>query len=81
MEIPHVETVVRVSSGTLHEDLCTFMTISRRILLRMRNSSDKSCRENQNTCFMVSNFSSENRVVYVIIWKHMVEPDRRQMTV
>jgi hypothetical protein len=40
---------------TLHEDLCTVMTISRLILLIMRNVSDKSCRENQNTYFMVNN--------------------------
>ena len=32
------------------------MTISRWILLRMRNVSNKSCRENQNTHFMFSNF-------------------------
>ena len=38
------------------EDLCTFMIISRWILLRMRNVSDKSCRENQNTHFMFNNF-------------------------
>jgi hypothetical protein len=33
---------------TLHKDLCTFM-ISRSLLLRTRNVSGKSCRENQNT--------------------------------
>jgi hypothetical protein len=32
--------------GTLHHDLCKF--ISQWILLRMRNVSDKSCKENQN---------------------------------
>jgi hypothetical protein len=41
-------------TGTLHEDLCTFMLISRWILLR-RNISGKSCRENQNTHFMFNN--------------------------
>jgi hypothetical protein len=44
------------NNGTLHEDLCTFMVISRWILLRMRNVSDKSCRENQNIHFMFNNF-------------------------
>jgi hypothetical protein len=39
----------------VHEDLCTFMIISRRILLTVRNVSDKSCRENQNTHFMFNN--------------------------
>jgi len=33
--------------GILREDLCTFMAVSRWILLRMRNVSDKSCRENK----------------------------------
>jgi hypothetical protein len=42
-------------TGTLHEDHQTFFIISRLILLRMRNVSDKSCRENQNTHFMFSN--------------------------
>jgi len=37
---------------TLHEDQCTFLIISRSFLLRMRNVSDKSCRENQNIHFM-----------------------------
>jgi hypothetical protein len=36
-------------TGTLREDQYTFVIISRRILLRMRNVSDKRCRENQNT--------------------------------
>ena len=33
-----------------------FMVISRSIHLRMRNISDKICRENQNTHFVFSNF-------------------------
>jgi hypothetical protein len=44
------------NNGTLHEDLCTFMIISRWTLLRMRNVSHKSCRENQNTHFMFNYF-------------------------
>ena len=34
-------------TGALHEEVFTFMTISRQILLRIRNVSYKSCRENQ----------------------------------
>jgi hypothetical protein len=30
----------------------------------MRNVADESCRENQNTCFMFSNFFSESCVIY-----------------
>ena len=36
-------------TGTLHADRYTFLTISRSVLLRMRNVSDKRCTENQNT--------------------------------
>ena len=43
--------VTRIS-GTLHEDEYTFLIISRSFLLIMRNVSDKSCRENQNTHFI-----------------------------
>jgi hypothetical protein len=41
------------NNSTLYEAFCiyTFVTVSRWILLRMRNFSDKSCRENQNTRF------------------------------
>ena len=41
--------------GTLHEDRCTFLIISRSFLLRMRNVSDKLYREHQNTHFVFSN--------------------------
>ena len=44
------------TKSTLHEDQCIFLTISCPVLLRMRNVSDKSCRENQNTCFIFNNF-------------------------
>jgi hypothetical protein len=48
----------------------------------MRNFSGKNRRENQNTHFMFNtfSFSSENRALYEIMWKNMVEPDRPQMT-
>jgi len=39
----------------LHEDQYTFFIISRPILLRMRNVSDKSCKENQNMHLMFNN--------------------------
>ena len=54
-----IKNVTRIMD-TLHEDLCTFMTISCRIL-RMRNVSNWSCRENQ-TQFRFSNFFSENKL-------------------
>jgi hypothetical protein len=66
--------------GMFHEDVCTFMTISRSILFRIRNVSDESCRENQNTSFIFNNLFSENRAVFEIMWKNMLEPDRPQTT-
>jgi len=68
---------------TWYEDQCTFMTISRTILLRMKNVSDRSCRENQNTRFSLSNlfFLSENRAVYKIMWKNAVESCMPQMKI
>jgi hypothetical protein len=42
--------------GPLLEEQYTFMIISRTVLLRMRNVSDKNCRENQNTHFVFNNF-------------------------
>jgi hypothetical protein len=71
-------------TGTFGEDVCTFMIISRRILLKRRNGLDKSCRENQNTHFVFSNFFfffSENPAVCETMWKNMVEPERSQLTV
>jgi len=48
----------------------------------MRNISDKSCGENHNTHVMFTNPPApENRVVFEIMWKNIVEPDRPQMTI
>jgi len=44
--------------GTSLEDLNTFCIMSRSVLVRMRNVSDKSCRENQNTHFVFNNLFS-----------------------
>jgi hypothetical protein len=57
------------------------LIISRSVFLRMRNISDKSWIENQNSHFMFNNCFVENGVVYEIIWKNIVEPGRPQMTI
>jgi hypothetical protein len=55
---------------------------SRWIILRMRNVSDKCCRENQNASFVFSNFPPPPKnVVYEILWNYILEPDRPQMTI
>jgi hypothetical protein len=43
----------------------------------MRNVSDKSCRENENTFH--GKYSPLPSPVYEMVWKYMVEPDRAQM--
>ena len=65
-------------TGTLHEDLSTFM-VPRWIILGIRNLWDKSCTENQNT-FFVQKLFSESRVV-LITWKNIVMRDRSQTTI
>ena len=41
----------------------------------MKNISDKNCRETQNTHFLF-NFFFENRALYEIMWKNIVERGR-----
>jgi stalled ribosome rescue protein Dom34 len=46
------------------------------------NVSAESCTENQDKHFVLNNVSfSENRGVYEIMWKNMVQPEWSQMTV
>jgi len=52
-----VEKSVQNITSNLHEGLRIYTLISRTFLLRMRNVSDKSCKENQKTHFMFSDFS------------------------
>jgi hypothetical protein len=67
--------------GTLREDICTFMIIYRSLLLKMRNVSDKLCRENQSTLFMFNNILSGNYTVFETMWKNLVESDKPQITI
>jgi hypothetical protein len=46
--------------------------------LTKRNGSNKTCRENQNTHFIINNFSTKYGAAYEIVSKNMVEPDRQQ---
>ena len=54
--------------------------ISLSVLLTMRNVSDKRCRKKSEHIFYVQKLISENRAIYEIILKNMVETDRPQMT-
>ena len=68
------------NKNTLQADQYTFLIISRSFLLRIRSISDRRWRDNQNTfCFRY--FYFENRTVYEIMWKNIVEPSRPQMII
>jgi hypothetical protein len=57
----------------------TCMIISCSVLLRMKHFSDRSCRENQNTQFILGNFFSENCAVCEIMLENIVEQDSTQI--
>jgi len=48
-------------------------------MLRSRNFSDKFV-DKIKTRILCPNFFPKNRVVYGIMWKNLVQPDRPQMT-
>jgi hypothetical protein len=53
----------------METDRFTVLIISRSFILRTRNVSDRSCRENRNTHFVY-----ENLAFYETMWKNTVEP-------
>ena len=63
--------------AALHEDLCTFMTISPLILLRMSNMSGTICKENHNKFQVQKHYSFEMCAFYEILWKSMVGHRRK----
>jgi hypothetical protein len=65
-------------TGTFHEDQYTFLIISRSFLLRMRNVSDKSCREIKTHILCSIHFF--NLAVCEILWKNVIEPGRMHIT-
>jgi hypothetical protein len=68
-------------TDTLYDVKYTFLIIFLSILLKMRNVSDKICRENKKTHFIISNFFSEICAFYEIMCKNMVELDSQQMKI
>jgi hypothetical protein len=57
------------------------LIVSHSVLRRVRNVSDKSCREGQYTHFTFSNLFFFNRVICELMWKNIVQPDRTHTTV
>jgi hypothetical protein len=69
------------TTGTVPEGRYIFLIMSGWILVRMRNTSDKSFRENQNTHFVFSNSFPKNRDFYEKMWKNILRPERTQMKI
>jgi len=67
--------------GTLHEDQYIFCITSHSFHLKMRNVSDKSCRENQITHFIFGNLFLKNLDIMRKCGKNIVERDRPQMEI
>jgi hypothetical protein len=65
-----------INKGTIHKDQYTFLILSHSVLLRMRNISDISCRENQHTHFILKELFIKNCAIYEIKWKNIVELGR-----
>jgi hypothetical protein len=61
-------------TGNLREDQYTFLITSRSTILIKKTVQKKVAEKNQDTLLCSINFL-ENRAVYEIIWKHMVEPE------
>jgi hypothetical protein len=60
--------------------LCKFMLVSCRIVIELKCFS-QVFRKNENTNFLLSNFSPEILAVCEKAWKSIVDPDRPQMTI
>ena len=54
-------------TGTVHEEVCTLMIISRSVLVMMRNVADESCRQDQNTYIMFNNFFPPKIVPFMVL--------------
>jgi len=73
-----------------NEHQYNFFIISRSVLLRMKDISDRICRGNRNTRFTLNNFfffffffflGGGNCTIYEILWKNIVQLGRPQMTI
>jgi hypothetical protein len=65
---------------TLYEDQYKSMAVSRLVLLRMKNISNRIVKKTE-THNLDARLFFLNRGVYEIGWKNMVEPDSPHMTI
>jgi len=74
--------------GTLHEDLCTFTTISSSVLLRMKTVSDEILyRKSKQHILFSNNICAFREKMWTNVdkcgqmWTNLVHSDRPQMTI
>jgi len=67
-------------TGTLHEDIRTFMISSRSIFLRVRNILGKTVERIETHVLSSITFFSKNHSVYETIRRIMIDLDRPQTT-
>jgi hypothetical protein len=63
-----------------HDDQWTLFIISRSVLLRIGNISEKNCREIK-TYFVPSNYFFRKSCLNQIMWKNVVERSRPEMKI
>jgi hypothetical protein len=66
---------------TLQKDKFTFFIITRSVLLRIRNISDRCCIENQNIQFIIDKILVGKSAFYEIMWKSTVQPGKPQIKI
>ena len=66
----------------MHKNQYTFLIITHLVLLRIKNVSYKSCRENQSTHFLFNNFFFRKSYrLWDNVQKNILERGRPQMTI
>jgi len=71
--VQKIQVSLKSDKNKCYEDHHAVLIISRSVILRIRNVSRKSFRENENTHFTASIFFFENRAFYEIMWKNTVD--------
>ena len=72
--------MIRIT-GTLQEDWCTFMIMSRSVLLGMKNVSDKTVQNIETHVSCSISFLLDNRAIYEIMLKNVVQRGRPQVAI
>ena len=67
-------------TGTLCKEMCSFMLVSRRVILKTRNVSDEICKKRGKTFYVQKLIFPQNLNVHEIMWENIAQPDRPRVT-